>query len=69
MIAPEGEPVDSFTIRSFGAIVVQSIQIGPMAVVVPPSSLVVFGAVGHLIIKTMIIVLVIRRKLHIAEMK
>ena len=47
---------------------VQSIQIGPMAVVVPPSSLVVFGAVGHVIIKTMIIVLVIRRKLHIAEM-
>ena len=48
---------------------VQSIQIGPIAVVVPPSSLVVFGAVGHVIIKTMIIVLVICRKLHIAEMK
>ena len=67
MIAPESEPVDSFTIRGFGAIEVQSVQIGHMAVVVPPGSLVVFGTVEH--VMTMIIVLVFRRELHIAETK
>ena len=65
--APEGKPVDSFSIRGFGAIEVQSVQIGRMAVSVPPGSLVAFGAVEH--VMTMIIVLVFRLKLHITEIK
>ena len=48
-----------------GAIEVQSIQIGVMAVLVPPGSLVELGAVPV----TSVIVLIIRRKPHIAEMK
>ena len=48
-----------------GAIEVQSIQIGVMAVLVPPGSLVELGAVAI----TSVIVLIIRRKPRIAEMK
>ena len=48
-----------------GAIEVQSIQIGVMAVLVPPGSLVELGAVPVI----SVIVLIIRRKPHIAEMK
>ena len=48
-----------------GAIEVQSIQIGVMAVLVPPGSLVELGAVAV----TSVIVLIIRRKSRIAEMK
>ena len=67
MIAPESVPVDTYTKRGSRAMEVQSVQIGPMAVVVPPGSLVVFGAVRRVI--TMIIVLVFCRKLHLAEIK
>ena len=49
-----------------GAIEVQSIQIGVMAVLVPPGSLVELGAVVAAI---WIIVLIIGRKPHIAEIK
>ena len=49
-----------------GAIEVQSVQIGVMAALVPPGSLVKLGAVAAAI---WIIVLIIRRKPHIAEMK
>ena len=49
-----------------GAIEVQSIQIGVMAALVPPGSLVTLGAVAAAI---WIIVLIIRRKPYIAVMK
>ena len=65
MIAPKRKPVDPISTRLMGAIEVQSIQIGVMAVLVPPGSLVELGAVPV----TSVIVLIIRRKPHIAEMK
>ena len=64
-MASEMKPVDSISIRLMRAIEVQSIQIGVMAVLVPPGSLVELGAVAV----TSVIVLIIRRKPHIAEMK
>ena len=64
-MASEMKPVDSISIRLMGAIEVQSIQIGVMAVLVPPGSLVELGAVPVI----SVIVLIIRRKPHIAEMK
>ena len=64
-MASEMKPVDSISIRLMGAIEVQSIQIGVMAAFVPPGSLVELGAVAV----TSVIVLIIRRKPHIAEMK
>ena len=65
MIAPKRKPVDPISTRRMGAIEVQSIQIGVMAVLVPPGSLVELGAVAV----TSVIVLIIRRKPRIAEMK
>ena len=64
-MASEMKPVDSISIGLMGAIEVQSIQIGVMAVLVPPGSLVELGAVAV----TSVIVLIIRRKPRIAEMK
>ena len=64
-MASEMKPVDSISIRLMGAIEVQSIHIGVMAVLVPPGSLVELGAVAV----TSVIVLIIRRKPRIAEMK
>ena len=64
-MASEMKPVDSISIGLMGAIEVQSIQIGVMAVLVPPGSLVELGAVPV----TSVIVLIIRRKPRIAEMK
>ena len=64
-MASEMKPVDSISMGHMGAIEVQSIQIGVMAVLVPPGSLVDLGAVPV----TSVIVLIIRRKPHIAEMK
>ena len=65
MIAPERIPVDPISMRHMGAIEIQSVQIGVMAVFVPPGSLEELGAVAV----TSVIVLIIRRKPHIAEMK
>ena len=63
--ASERKPVDSISIRQMGAIEVQSIQFGLIAVFVPPGSLVASRALQVI----SVIVLIIRRKLHIAEMK
>ena len=65
MIAPERKLVDPISVRHMGAIKVQSVQIGVMAACVPPGSLVMLGAVAA----SWIIVLIIRRKPHIAVMK
>ena len=59
------KPVDSISIWHMGAIEVQSVQIGVMAALVPPGSLEMLGAVAA----RWIIVLIIRRKPHIAVMK
>ena len=64
-MASERKPVDSISIRQMGAIEVQSVQFGLMAAFVPPGSLVASRALEVI----SIIVLIIRRKLHIAEMK
>ena len=64
-MASKMKPVDPISIRLMRAIEVQSVQIGAMAGCVPPGSLVELGAV----VVTSVIVLVIRRKPHIAEMK
>ena len=66
MMASELKPVDSISIWHMGAIEVQSVQIGVMAALVPPGSLVKLGAVAAAI---WIIVLIIRRKPYIAVMK
>ena len=66
MIAPKRKPVDPISKGHLGAIEVQSIQIGVMTASVPPGSLEVLGAVVAAI---WIIVLIIGRKPHIAEMK
>ena len=65
-MAPERKLVDPISIRHMGAIEVQSVQIGVMAACVPPGSREMLGAVAAAI---WIIVLIIRRKPHIAEMK
>ena len=65
-MASESMPVDPISIRHVRAIEVQSVQIGAMAGYVPPGSLVALWAVKIVI---WIIVLIIRRKPHIAEMK
>ena len=65
-MASEMKPVDPISIRLMRAIEVQSVQIGSMTGCRPPGSLEVLGAVVAAI---WIIVLIIGRKPHIAEMK
>ena len=64
-MASERKPVDSISIGQMGAIEVQSVQFGLMAAFVPPGSL----AASRALEVISIIVLIIRRKLYIAEMK
>ena len=64
-MASERKPVDSISIRQMGAIEVQSVQFGLIAAFVLPGSLVASRALEVI----SIIVLIIHRKLHIAEIK
>ena len=66
MMAPESVPVDFISIRGMGAVEIQSVQIGVMALSVPPGSIVRLG-VAHQVKK--ILVLIFFRKGHVTEMK
>ena len=46
MRPPKGVPIDSISKSGMGTIEVQSVQIGPMAISVPPGSLKKLGAAG-----------------------